>query len=431
MPVAKAIETPPVTGPDHGAPAAETRCASCGGPSPNGEFCQPCQQAFATSWLDDAAPASAIGTSPPVANAARTQESRCPDFTTSMACARVPSDTVAAAPVAVPALLPAAAISPADDEVAVARTEIVRTDEAKASTVGRESAGPLAALRGKVRTAAAVAEPSPAADAVTRHPHVRVRPHQRRHSMALAAVCVATAAIGVGGYWLQIHEETVVIAGEGQQPRVTQNVTPARPQPPPRPRRSARPQPPANRRPAPRTVALERRKPAGAVSQGATLARPRPPASTPPAPAVPLSSRQVAFESVAGAQPEAVARAIAPPAPDVVAIARLRPDPPISPFFQTTEVTESPRVATRVELQLPVELGARPLDEMVIVRVLVSQVGHPSRISLLRRSKTGARLDNAVIAAVNQWTFAPAKKRGEAVSCWFNFGVPVGRSFEP
>jgi TonB family protein len=100
----------------------------------------------------------------------------------------------------------------------------------------------------------------------------------------------------------------------------------------------------------------------------------------------------------------------------------------LGPFFETTNVNELPRVATRVEPQLPEELRARPLSEIVIVRVLVSQGGHPSRISLLRRSKTGPRLDNAVITAVNQWTFSPAKKRGEAVSCWFNFGVPVGRA---
>jgi TonB family protein len=95
-------------------------------------------------------------------------------------------------------------------------------------------------------------------------------------------------------------------------------------------------------------------------------------------------------------------------------------------FFETMDVTELPRVARRVEPQVPDELRTRPLNEVVIVRVLISQGGHPSRISLLRRSRAGSRLDNAVIAAVNQWTFSPATRKGEAVSCWFNFGVPVG-----
>ena len=104
------------------------------------------------------------------------------------------------------------------------------------------------------------------------------------------------------------------------------------------------------------------------------------------------------------------------------------PPPPVGRFFESADVNELPRVATRVEPQLPDELRVRPLNEIVIVRALVSQGGHPSRIILLRRSKKGPRLDDAVIAAVNQWTFSPAKKRGEAVSCWFNFGVPVGRA---
>jgi hypothetical protein len=38
----------------------------------------------------------------------------------------------------------------------------------------------------------------------------------------------------------------------------------------------------------------------------------------------------------------------------------------------------------------------------------------------------GRPLDEAVVAAVTQWTFSPARKRGEAVSCWYNIGVPLG-----
>jgi TonB family protein len=102
------------------------------------------------------------------------------------------------------------------------------------------------------------------------------------------------------------------------------------------------------------------------------------------------------------------------------------PPPARSPFFEITDVNESPQVATRVKPQLPDDL--RALNEIVVVRILVSQSGHPSRVALLRKSKSGRRLDEAVIAAVNQWTFSPAKKRGLAVSCWFNLGVPIGRT---
>jgi len=78
--------------------------------------------------------------------------------------------------------------------------------------------------------------------------------------------------------------------------------------------------------------------------------------------------------------------------------------------------------------ELPEELRGRSIREVVVVRVLVSQDGRPSRITFLRRSRAGAELDDAVVAAVNQWTFVPARKRGEAVSCWLNLGVPVGRT---
>ena len=57
--------------------------------------------------------------------------------------------------------------------------------------------------------------------------------------------------------------------------------------------------------------------------------------------------------------------------------------------------------------------------------MLVSQSGRPSRVTLLRKSKTGPRVDDAVINAVSQWKFSPARRRGEAVSSWFNIGVPV------
>jgi TonB family protein len=97
-------------------------------------------------------------------------------------------------------------------------------------------------------------------------------------------------------------------------------------------------------------------------------------------------------------------------------------------FFEPTDVDESPQVATRVEPQFPADLQVRPLNDIVVVRVLVSQTGHPFRVSLLRGSKLGRSMDDAVVAAVTRWTFSPARKRGEAVSSWYNIGVPLGRA---
>ena len=64
----------------------------------------------------------------------------------------------------------------------------------------------------------------------------------------------------------------------------------------------------------------------------------------------------------------------------------------------------------------------------VVVRVLVSRTGHASSVSLLRGSTLGRSSDEAVIAAVTQWTFSPAKKQGEPVNCWFNIGVPLAQA---
>jgi TonB family protein len=78
-----------------------------------------------------------------------------------------------------------------------------------------------------------------------------------------------------------------------------------------------------------------------------------------------------------------------------------------------------------VEPKLPADLRNRKVSDVVIVRILVSQSGHPARVNVLRRSKLGPSLDDAVVAAVSQWTFSPARKRGEAVSSWYNVGIPV------
>jgi len=128
---------------------------------------------------------------------------------------------------------------------------------------------------------------------------------------------------------------------------------------------------------------------------------------------------------------EPVRELVAPPPPPPVAVMAapaIASAEPLRPFFEPKDVSEQPAVANRVEPRLPDELKTRDISEVLVVRLLVSQTGHPSSISLLRRSKTGQSLDDAVVAAIKQWTFSPAKKKGETVSCWMNLGVPVGRA---
>jgi TonB family protein len=143
------------------------------------------------------------------------------------------------------------------------------------------------------------------------------------------------------------------------------------------------------------------------------------------------STGQVAVAAAPVAVIEPVRELVAPPPPPPVlvtpapAVASIEPQ---RPFFEPKDVNEQPAVANRVEPRLPDELKTRDISEVLVVRLLVSQTGRPSSISLLRRSKTGQSLDDAVVAAIKQWTFSPARKKGETVSCWMNLGVPVGRA---
>lgn len=419
----KAFEADSVTGPDHGAPdaspASGARCESCGGPSADGDFCLACQQAF-DSWLGGAEPAATVSDpATTLPETAPVEERRRSELMTSTASSHDPSDMATPAELAVPPpVLREASLTSVDYKLVAAKAETVRTEEVKTQTAPSKG----------VKTEATYAEKTPKPAVVSKRPNVPIPSQRRRQSIALAATAVLVAAIGAGAYWFRIHEQSV-IAREEQQTLVGKDVA------------EAKRRPSAGGPSAAATTATKGHKSAAAPPQSASVqpkpamfARPQGAAlAQAPAKAVRSSSpstRQITSVSTPNPATEAPAPAVAPPAPDVVATAPTTASlaPPSGPFFETMDVNESPRVATRVEPQLPDELRARPLSEIVIVRVLVSQSGHPSRISLLRRSKTGPRLDNAVVAAVNQWTFSPARKRGEAVSCWFNFGVPVGRA---
>jgi TonB family protein len=303
--------------------------------------------------------------------------------------------------------------------VSAARAEAISAEEIRAKAARREAATTQASRLSGSGTDATNAARARKPVGVQKRPVVPVVSPPRRSSIALPTAALVAAAIGVGAYSLR-SQEPPVIAREEQPRHVAKTVTVTGH----RPSTSVR------------SVAAftTDRKPALPAPEASTTARPIPAPSAPTRGTVktvrpPIAApRPVALVSIPIPAIEVPARAIAPLAPDVIATAppSVPPSLPVGRFFETMDVTELPRVARRVEPQVPDELRTRPLNEVVIVRVLISQGGHPSRISLLRRSRAGSRLDNAVIAAVNQWTFSPATRKGEAVSCWFNFGVPVG-----
>ena len=292
-----------------------------------------------------------------------------------------------------------------------------------ASKAAEAVKGEAARLKAAGLEAAPTKKSSPASTSTSSNASV---PEQRTRSRGLGAAAVLAAAIsfGAGSYWLNMGQPPM--AAVAPQAEVATDVTGSKMEaaapadvslPTKTPTSGSQPTPaPAS----PQVVTSARPSP----SPGAARTRVQTKVVWPPTPPNEIAS--VSTPSPASDTPPPTP--IAAPAPQQAAAApRLQepPELPQGPFFAPTDVTESPRVATRVEPQLPEGFRNRPIDEVVVVRLLVSQTGHPSRVSLLRRSKAGLPLDDAVIAAVNQWTFSPARKKGEAVSCWFNLGVPL------
>jgi periplasmic protein TonB len=79
-------------------------------------------------------------------------------------------------------------------------------------------------------------------------------------------------------------------------------------------------------------------------------------------------------------------------------------------------------VTSRFDPVLPARLGGTT-PVVVIVRVLVSPSGRAVESSAVKNPSNDAGLAAAALATVRQWTFAPAKKKGQPVSCWVNVGV--------
>ena len=368
-------------------PAA--RCQSCGGPSTDGDLCKSCKQAFAAVLgsatvakpSDDAAIAG-----PQIAPAV--------DQTTAPTVIK----TLAATPPPV-VRTPSPTVSTNANQI-----EVSRSDTAKA----------VADQTAKAHLAKA-ANPAP----VPKRPIVAPPPQRSRKTVWIKVAALVVVAIGaaegarrVGFQWPQqaAPEELPV-----QPAAVAQNVTAADPTTPP----SGTGTVPVA------TVSVEKRAPSVAPSKVA--------ASTKPATAAgrrravrqePPPDQHVASVVAPAPVPETPA----PVATMAAAPVAVEPAAPTGRVFERSDVDEPPQIATRVEPKLPANLPARPNNAVVVVRLLVSRTGHPSRVSLLRGSMLGRSADEAVIAAVTRWTFSPAKKRGEPVNCWYNVGVPLGQA---
>jgi hypothetical protein len=399
------LETPPVTveaeQPSAGPSAAAARCESCGAPSPDNGLCQGCQQAFA-QFIGGATPPASSGNSMAAADAVELDD---PGAATDIAPRPPMSPEMASASTAKP-----------ESKVDAAKTEAARAESARAVAASVVAAR-IASAKSAAEKKGQARQPNPAV--VSSGPTASVQSHGWTRSLVLtAALVIVAAAIGLpkvrnslGIPWplhaareAQPDHSTAVAEGLTAEYRVTPPSTRSAS----KAARASAPSttPPQAAIPArPKATPSAQRKavrdPKASSGQGAPVS-----ATPPPSPvAAPLQARAAAAE----------------PPRSIEAAA------PIGRFFEPSDVDESPRITTRVEPRLPADIPTR-LSDVVVVRVLVSQGGQPFRVSLLRKSRLGRSLDDAVVAAVTQWTFAPARKRGEAVSCWYNIGVPLSRA---
>ena len=355
---------------------ARARCESCGGPAEDGHLCATCSRAF-----------EAVLRATSFDGSSQTEQPFEPAFTRRPA----PPATIQATgtdndltPVPEPAVVAGDAPAP---------------EEAAASLPAEPSVADSSPAAAPATAPAPVVRPVPAAAASRRG-------LRSLGTVAAAAIVVATVGIPLSRLWLS--RQTIVITQEIKPSANAPAAAPAAAKP------LVKNEPMAAAAPAAATPA---RPPAGAAPVRTPKAERPKPAAAPPSPAI-------AAPSLAVDVPVAAAL----PAPEPVAIEAPAPPPPaspIGPFFESQDVDRAPQVASRVDPRIPESLHEQARSEIVIVRVLVSQTGQPAMVNLLRRSKAGTALDAAVIEAVKRWTFTPATKRGQAVSCFLNVGVPV------
>ena len=252
--------------------------------------------------------------------------------------------------------------------------------------------------------------------------------------VAAAAAVVAVIGVPLSRLWLNQNAQQVIL----QQPQPAPHQQPQRPAPA---RTATPPAAPAHTAAAAAAAAPVLAKkptaPAAAVApkprpQVAPVAQAAAVRATPPRPVrqtAPPTPQPASLTTLAPAvaAPSESPLAESPVAEAPAAVATPAPAPAAGPFYELNDVDSPPRAASRTDVAIPASLEGRTLNEIIVVRVLVSQTGRPALVSLLRSSKSGLALDEAVIAAVRQWTFAPAVKRGQAVSCFYHVGVPVGR----
>ena len=270
---------------------------------------------------------------------------------------------------------------------------------------------------------------SPAAVAVAIPAVLRASGGNRSRRLVIGAALAGVAAIGTPVMWkLAFASRPTVVSALRIEPA-------AAPEPAaPRPERvhgtpAAAPAPAAPRvyqdlQP----IAPEPAAPSAPVAAAAPAPRHATPKAAPKKPAVATAPVPVAAPAAA---PAPAPLLVATPPPVVAAPTAAAPPPasvqaeavPLGQIFEVSQVEARPSVTTRFDPVLPARLNGSTSQLVVIVRVLVSPSGRPVESSPVKNPSNDPGLGAAAAATVRQWSFAPARKKGQPVSCWVNVGV--------
>jgi protein TonB len=141
------------------------------------------------------------------------------------------------------------------------------------------------------------------------------------------------------------------------------------------------------------------------------------PPSVTPRPAAPAPTQAPVAPPVSpAAAPPPTPVPAAPPSP-----APARPEG--ASVTPSEDLDRQPQLKVTTRPVYPAGAQRSGVGGIVLLRVLVSEKGEPSRVEIARGVQPD--LDQAAVAAVRQWLFEPGQKGGKAVASWMTVAVPL------
>jgi TonB family protein len=270
---------------------------------------------------------------------------------------------------------------------------------------------------------------SPAAVAATIPAAPRASGGNRRRSLLIGAALAGVAAIGTPVMWklafasrptvvsaLPIESAAAPAPVAPRAERVHGTPAPAPAPATPRVYQDLQPLAPEPEAPAPVAAAPAS---AHATPKATPKVAPKKPVVNAAAPvAAPVAPPEPAPLLVATPPPVVAAPATAAAPPASVQAEAV----PLGQIFEVSQVEARPSVTSRFDPVLPARI-ASTTPVVVIVRVLVSPSGRAVESSPVKNPSNDPGVGAAAAAIVRQWGFAPARKKGQPVSCWVNVGV--------